>query len=400
MQYARNKLYYLLGIIYNLSRIVQLKRQKNILFLQDPYKLQIHKGISEVAHANYWHLKYFENKSSPYSGWQGDGVIYKYNHINSSLNKFILSLKCPVVYIGYYQNHPDHFCVSDSPEKNSEIAASYFLNKGYQNFVYYSYKSKTDAKFISASKNSYEKIINNAGYRIHKVTSENITSWELLQKHLIKKLKSYPKPLAVYALGDDWASDIIDACITAGIKIPEEVAVLGGGNNELMCQSLGIPLSSIDCNFYKIGYEAATMMDSILNGDNIKKEPVIVFPKDTVVTRLSTDSIAVKHLGISKALRFIADNFQSDLKIDDLSAKSALSKTGFHAAFKQHLNRTPGQEILIHRMNHARKLLEETNKTIEAIAIESGFNCPWSLYDAFKKEFKITPNAYRKSKHL
>ena len=371
-----------------------MKKQLNILFLMDHYNYEVHHGISQVAHDNNWHLNSFQYADHCPYGWQGDGAIICTS--KSSIQfKFAQTLKCPIVYIDLYNEIEKGYRVRTDCTAHGKVAAKFFLEKGYSNFAFYGPsqgRSKTTELFYQG----YIEKLKTKGYNdIIRFSPRRIKKWDLLQARLLKQLSRLQKPTAIYTVEDSWAMDLIDAAQNANLAIPEQLAVLGNGNNKLECNSVSIPISSIDSNFYEVGVVAAKLIEKVQKDKNIDTAPILISPKTEIAERNSTDVIAVKHLGIAKALRFIAHNFHKPINVDDVAEVAGVSRAGLHKAFKKHINRPPGHEIIRQRFNHAKKLLRETNYKVNEVAVMSGFTNSWPLYELFKKELKTSPRQYR-----
>jgi LacI family transcriptional regulator len=201
-------------------------------------------------------------------------------------------------------------------------------------------------------------------------------------------------PVAVFARDDHAAAEVVDACLSAGLLVPEEVAVLGANNDELVCDALRVPLSSIDCNLEGMGYEAASQLDRLMNGEVIGPYVTMIPPKE-VITRQSTDILAYDDLDLVKAVQFIRQNSQSGIGVMNVVAATHASKRKLSMLFQAKLGRSILQEITRCRLAHACRLLETTGMKVEAVAAEAGFPNRRSLHIAFQRENGVTPRQHR-----
>jgi LacI family transcriptional regulator len=209
-------------------------------------------------------------------------------------------------------------------------------------------------------------------------------------------MKQAPRPLAVFAANDQLAVDVLEACEQAGLSVPEQVAIVGAENYLLAVDAMRTPISSVDTNLEEQGYEGAALLDRLMNGERSPGEPIRV-PASRVATRKSSDILAVNHHNVAKGLRFVWENFQRQIGVDDVAQAAGMSRRGLHQAFLEHLERTPGEEIRNARVEHAKKLLVETGNKVEAIAGLSGYQSANSFCVAFKKEVGASPVAFRKA---
>jgi LacI family transcriptional regulator len=202
-------------------------------------------------------------------------------------------------------------------------------------------------------------------------------------------------PLGIFCYNDCVAADIVDACIEAGIQIPGQVAVLGVDNDPVICDCVQVPLSSVRHDLEGMAYEAAALLDSLINGEPPPKVPKRISPKG-VVTRKSTEVLAVENPKVGAALSYIQGNFsRGNLSVDDVVAQVRLPRRSLERAFRTELQRTMLHEILRVRMDHAQKLLETTGLSITDIAAQSGFASLNHFFRVFHGRTGMTPRAFR-----
>jgi LacI family transcriptional regulator len=202
-------------------------------------------------------------------------------------------------------------------------------------------------------------------------------------------------PLGIFCYNDCVAADIVDACIEAEIQIPDQVAVLGVDNDPVICDCVQVPLSSVRHDLEGMAYEAAALLDALINGEPAPKIPKRISPKG-VVTRKSTEVLAVENPDVSTALSYIQGNFlRGNLSVDDIVAHTQLSRRSLERAFREELQRTMLHEILRVRVNHAQKLLETTSLSVTDIAARSGFASLNHFFRVFHGRTGLTPRAFR-----
>ncbi len=204
-------------------------------------------------------------------------------------------------------------------------------------------------------------------------------------------------PLGIFSHNDDLATLILNNCIQANAKVPEQVAVLGCDNDQLIANFAPIRLSSVDNNAGTRAYLAAQMLDHLMDGEPIPKEPTIVPPLG-VVTRLSTDIIAVDDPKVATALHFLRVHFADpDLNPDRLAEACGLSTHTLTRHFKREINRTVPEEIRLFRTQRACHLLATTNLTASEIAYQCGFSNLLHLRRTLLRTEKLTPRQWRQA---
>ncbi len=227
----------------------------------------------------------------------------------------------------------------------------------------------------------------------HPGISQDLNHWPAM----IQWLKSLPRPTAVFAVDDSVAHDLAAACLRAEIAVPEQVAILGINNDDLLCESAWPPISSIDCSYPRIGYAAAHLMNRLLAGDSVRRDQRrIRLPPLNVVRRRSTDLLAVTDPTIAEALRFIREHACDPCSVNDLLKHLAISRRSLELKFADKLDRTPHAEILRVQMEVARKLLLLPGLTLPIVAQRCGFSDQSAFGRAFRRVLGRSPSAYRR----
>jgi LacI family transcriptional regulator len=219
--------------------------------------------------------------------------------------------------------------------------------------------------------------------------------WANEQKLLMAWLKSLPKPVGVMACIDERAQDVIQACKQAGLRIPEEVAIVSADNDELICKLSNPPLSSVALNSVRAGYEAAELLDALMSDAKPKSRTVSVLPLH-VVARQSTDVEAVADPEVAGAMRFIKNNISRPIQVSDVVSESGLSRNVLARRFKKAFGRTMQEEIRLLRIERIAELLVTTNMPISRIASNMGFADFNHLSRYFRAGKKMTPLTYRR----
>ena len=215
-------------------------------------------------------------------------------------------------------------------------------------------------------------------------------------KWLVNTLRALPKPLGIAVHADFVALRVMRACDDAGLSVPEEVAILGCHNDPFICDFAPVPLSSIDDDFDRIGYEGAKLLDQIMNGKRAPRAPILIPPKG-IVTRMSTNVLAVADPNIARAVRFIYEHHQeNNIGTPEVAAAAGLSRSALDRAFQKHLGRSPAQEILTVRIERAKKLLVETALKAHEIASQTGFSSIVHFSQAFLRVTGQRPSHFRR----
>jgi LacI family transcriptional regulator len=225
--------------------------------------------------------------------------------------------------------------------------------------------------------------------------SSALGDWKRMRRWLERHLRNAPKPLAVLATNDYDASSVEDVCRAAGLAVPEEVAILGIDDNELVCLNQPVPLSSIAHDLVRVGYEGAALLDRLIDGKKPPQNPILIPPTE-VVQRQSTDLTAVNVPSVRLAMRFMKDNLSRSFGIVEVAAAAGVSRSTLDRLFLQHLNRSVHSEMQRIRLETVKRLLMHTNLVLADIAQQTGFCHAQYLNKLFRSSESMTPRAYRK----
>lgn len=203
-------------------------------------------------------------------------------------------------------------------------------------------------------------------------------------------------PVGVFAFSDDLGATIIESCLSAGLSIPDDVAVIGVDNDDLICEMLSPALTSIKQNGAGIGFRTGEMLDSMLRDIPLPESPIL-FPPLSLVVRPSSDTVAIKDPLVARAVKIIRTTVGDSMNVNQLAAQLKISRRLLAKRFREALDRTPHEEIARTRIRLAKQLLANTNMTNLAIAVECGFSGENRFEQKFHKLIGMTPYTYRKN---
>jgi LacI family transcriptional regulator len=189
---------------------------------------------------------------------------------------------------------------------------------------------------------------------------------------------------------------VLQACDDAGVTVPDEVGVLGCDNDPTVCHYTPVPLSSIDIDWDRIGYDAAQLLDRMMDGEVAPSEPVLI-PPQGVVARMSTNILAVPDARIARALRFIWEHFPEPISSVDVAQEAGLNRRTLERGFGKYLNRSVCHEITRVRIERAKLLLGKPELKAHEIAEQCGFSSIVTFSEAFLRVTGMRPSDYRKN---
>jgi LacI family transcriptional regulator len=218
--------------------------------------------------------------------------------------------------------------------------------------------------------------------------------WEREQALLARWMSTLPTPIGVFACDDDRGREVLEACKLAGLNVPEDVAVVGVDNDEVFCELADPPLSSVSLNAETAGYRAAALLDDMMHNRQRKRQHIVVEALG-VVTRRSTDIVAVDDDDIGSALQFIRRQHGRDISVDRVAEEVALSRRSLEKRFRGIIGRTVLEEIQLTRLERAKRLLMETTHPISKVAELAGFGSAGYFIQFFQKHVGKTPRKFR-----
>ena len=331
--------------------------------------------------------------------WSGDGIIARIT--TRSLNRQIEALGIPAVNVSWctVPGTTLQQVVTDE-QLIGELAVSHFWERGFRHFAYYGHPQQPN--YVDGYGPIFVRLVAEHGYECKcfhpHVSAKVVRSRRPGLNELTRWLVRLPKPIAVLTWDAVRGRQVTEACWKAGIHVPEEVAVLAGYNDDLMCDISMPPLSSINDRPDQVGYAAAQLLDEMMRGRRPPNKPIYL-PPSGVVVRQSTDVLAIEDPDISQVVRFIRGHACEGIQVDDILRAVPMSRSVLEYRFKRILGYSPHHEIQRVQFQRVLQLLQETKLSIAAIAERSGFRYTEYMTKAFKKRFKITPRQYRKTHH-
>lgn len=220
--------------------------------------------------------------------------------------------------------------------------------------------------------------------------------WEKEQQHVCRWIKDLPKPVGIFACNDDRGQHILEVCKLMNLKVPEDVAVIGVDNDLMVCEFGDPPLSSIALNIESAGYEAAKLLDKMMNSRKKMKGRQIIATSSHIVQRQSSDILAVDDHGVALAIQYIKDNAKNKILVKDLVDATGISRRALEKRFRKTIHRTIYSEIQQVRIESISKLLIETDLPISQITSLFNFTDVEHISRFFKKEKGIGLREFRK----
>ena len=283
------------------------------------------------------------------------------------------------------------------------MAAEHLLHRGFRHFaycgfgqMYYWSRNRGEGFAARVARDGFETHF----YEYERPESKSRQSWDTEQDVMVDWLKALPKPVAMMACNDDRCQYVLEACMIAGIHVPEELAIIGLGNDDLICDLATPPLSSVALSAQKAGFDAAARLDKMMVGKSTPKQGIIVRPTH-VVTRQSSDVFAVKDTAVAAALHFIHQRAEKEpIQVDDVLSVVSMSRRSLYERFAKALGRSVHEEIKRVRVDRFARLLVTTDMPITQISESLGYSDIKNISRYFKQEKGVSPSQYRKEHSL
>lgn len=374
-----------------------IHRRPCVLLAMGWFVHEINVGVARYARSAGWILEDLASHSGVIDPeWSGDGIITLVENLHSPLVGFLERAKVPVVdlsgnvrELAYPRVLPDNHGIG-------RTAAEELAGRGFKHLAFFTIDR--DVPVVVERMAGFRETALAAGcsFQVLDFTDEvrKGKGRQAMIRWLAGELKKLPKPVGAMAQFDAEANIIVQACIQAGLHVPEQVAVVGVDNDPIYSELGPIPLTSVISNRELSGYRGAELLDKLMRGGKAPSEPVRI-PPGGIVVRRSTDIFATDDTGLSKALRFIKTHAAQPMTIDQIVKASGVSRRALYGKFAKHLGRSIQAEIVRQRLNLAKNLLSSTDNKLDAIAYDSGFDGASSLSKVFRAHEGIPPSVYR-----
>jgi LacI family transcriptional regulator, galactose operon repressor len=334
------------------------------------------------------------------NGWSGDGIIGRFE--SRALLEKVQAMNIPVVDVFGLHKVKEVPSLENNIRIITEMCANHLLERGFENFAFCGLKGLHDSDRFEEDFTQY---LQEKGFPVHRFTppqspgfktsfaaeSQGVQNEEVLAKWL----RPLPKPLGLMACNDLRASQVLNACNQHGIVVPDEVAIIGADNDEIVCELSDPPLTSIDPDARRIGYEAASVLERMILEDKMPSGQTLI-PPSKIVVRRSTDVLALGDRNVATAVQFIRDNACLGISVDDVVRQLPLSRSTLERRFTKYLGRTPKAEILRVQLLQVKQFLVSTDYTLAKIANLSGFSHVENMCHFFKAKTGLTPGQFRK----
>ena len=365
------------------------------------YSRRITRGIAEyVSRHSPWRLfssnPNFAEQLPDLNEWKGDGIIGAFE--TDEIVRQVIRTGLPAVDAGSGLPKMPLPQLTVDDRAVGHAAAEHLLALGFQHFgvlsIQVSYSQRREAAFCER--------LAEAGFDCDTCRSYRGGVWPTSGSEpdmsVVEWLKQIEKPVGLFATDDDLALRIGTRVQQLNFGIPDDIAIIGADNDEMICELAPVQLSSVEIPYREIGYKAAGLLDGMMRGKPAPKEPVLIRP-GSVIERSSTGIAANVDPEVRRAIEYIRQNAYETINVEDVLEKTNLSRRTLENRFREAIGRSPYQEIQRLRIERAKQLLRETALPVTKVASMVGFSNPHHFCIIFRRKTSQTPTAFRR-RHL
>lgn len=342
-----------------------------------------------------WELHLFVTLTKPSESdfSVSDGMILAYPH-QELMESTAADADCPVVSTFRYSNEISLPTVATDDYAIGQMAAEYFMEKGFRNFYF---ESQADCGFSQGERfRGYAEALSKPDCHVER---NDPSKWIPLKNSyfddsVIKTWKDRKFPAGVLLSHDSIHMALRKVLARSEIRLPVDVSLLGIDNDEIICEMLTPTLSSIDCDYARIGFEAARKMGMLLKGE--KTDMLQLIPPSTVVERESTCMEAIEDDLGQKIVYFIQRRFNEPFKVNEMADALFISRRNLETKCRELFQKSPLELMTEQRMKHAVAFLKEKELSIEEISWRCGYKYQHHFSTTFSKIIGMSPSTYRK----
>ncbi len=385
-----------------------MARPRHVALIVDaakPYDRKIISGVAQyVKERGNWSLYVEEDplqKLPDLRRWRGSGIIANFD--DRKVAAAVRGLKAPVVGVGggygWYDPATRIPYFASGDEAIARLAAQHLIDRGFRRLAFYGYPRTRIIRWSEERAKAFQQWAGEAGIPCSIYTGRHGTArkWTELQRGLIAWVRSLEKPVGLMACNDVRARHVLEACHAIGVRVPEDVALIGVDNDEMICDLTDPPLSSVEQGARRMGYQAAALLDRLMGGWKTSRVRFVVEPEG-VVARRSTDILAIEDPDVATAVRFIRKHACERILVGDVVKQVGVSRSTLKNRFKAALGRSLHAEIQHVQLERAKQLIADTDLPLKQVALQAGFQYIQYLTRLFRKCVGQTPAQFRRQR--
>lgn len=370
------------------------------------YDLKVMMGVATYLQERAHYSVYIEENAlkdqrlPDLRSWEGDGIIADFD--DPAVARLVVQSRLPAVGFGggygwYVEGSSIPYFYTNN-KAIATLAADHLLDRGFKYFAYCGYPRSPINGWAEERQEAFANHIAKRGFpcAVFEGQHKSTRQWAAVQRSLGNWLRKLPKPVGVMSANDNRGRQVLEACRAFELKVPAEVAVIGVDNDELLCKLSSPPLSSVEQGARKLGYAAGALLDEIMESRRPRQRHFVIDPTG-VVTRHSTDVLAIEDPKVAQAMAFIREHACDRIKVPHVVGAVAISRSGLETRFTSALGYTIRTAIRRTQLERARRLVFDTEMPLKQVAAETGFKSVQHMTTIFAEAFGKTPAKYRQA---
>lgn len=324
-----------------------------------------------------------------------DGVIAR---ADPTIQRLVKRLGVPLVNAQYEHHKPGMATVRIDTEATGRLAAEHLLSRGYSRLgTLISGRGKNRHDITQAFADRIEEEDKACDVQIlPEGDAADVNHWVRIENFLKQWVGQMKPPIGLFIESTITARLLVEMGHELGLRVPQDIAVLCHENN-LAMDEVSTQLSALENNYVSFGYEAAALLEGLMDGQPIPESPVLI-PPQGIIARASTDYFAVEDQLVAEALMLISDRLADKLTVEELAYKMAVSPRTLQNRFDAALGHGVGAEVRRLRLSAAKIMLAEPQRSVASIAKSVGFASSAVMSQVFTRELGMSPTAFRKQR--
>ena len=367
----------------------------NVLLLITPSSPGRFKGVSDFARAHGWHLTVADRLTHTLDGWTGDGALVTLRDDAETLRrvKALRRRRIPVVDLSFTRPEIRLPRVAGDNPAIGRLAALHFRSRHFRNAAWFStgwgvqhelrYGAFADEMGCSPPRWAWE---------LAPIRTKS-DDWKSLSRWLGRLLESSDKPLGVFCFDDADASCVESAALAGGFSIPDDVSILGAGDDEPLCEGQIVPISSVRHDLERIGFEGAELLARLIRGDEAPAKAMLI-PPCGIAERASTDTLAVSSEIVRRAKAIYTEEIANPPSTEILAARIGVSRATLDRAIAADIGMSSAKMLARLRLDEAKRLLRTGGLSVAEIAHKLGYCNPAYFVNTFRRATGSPPRAW------
>ena len=378
-------------------------KMRNVLLLITPSSPGRFAGVARFAKGHGWHLTVADRLTHALNGWTGDGALVTLRDDATTLSQIRSLRRRGIPVVDLTIEHPEirlpRVCGDNAAI--GRLAADHFRARNFRSVAWFSTSWGHQHRLRCDAFSEKSLWPGDAPFRWAwslDPASTKSDDWRELSRWLGRKLADAPRPIGVFCFDDADASRVESVALSAGLRIPDDVAVLGAGDDRPLCESQTIPISSVSHDLETIGYEGAMLLERLMaSGRAGTPEAPMFVPPRGISERASTDALAVYSPLVAKAIAICRKNLANTPSTEQLADELGVSRPTLDRAFSADTGMSPARLIMRLRLDEAKRMLKSGSQSVSEIAYGLGFCNPAYFTNTFRKLTGSTPKDWKRA---